>query len=29
VRVAVAAADQIDMTALAEVAGGHRRETKR
>jgi hypothetical protein len=29
VRVAVAAADQIDMTALAEVAGGHRRETHR
>ncbi len=29
VRVAVAAADQIDMTALAEVAGGHRREMHR
>jgi hypothetical protein len=29
VRVAVAAADQIDMTALAEVAGGHRREKHR
>ena len=29
VRVAVAAADQIDLPALAEVAGGHRRELNR